>query len=433
MLTDVQMRKAKAAEKAYKLADAAGLHLFVSAAGGKLWRYRYEIHGKEKLLSLGAYPDVSLADARAARDEARADVKAGRDPSFVKKLRKLTARQHQGETFEVIAKEWHDLKRPAWAEKHATDVLDSLTRDVFPRIGTAPIRSLTGPAVLALVREVERRGSRETARRIRQRISSISQYAIATGRAETDPAASIGDVMAPLRKGRQPAITDLVEARQILADAEATPAHPVTKLALRLLALTAARPGVIIGTPWTEFADLDPAEPVWRVPAARMKLRVHLKDDEERDHLIPLSPQAIETIDAIRLMTGKGPFVFPNGRSALSTMSENAIGYLLNRAGYHHRHVPHGWRATFSSVMNERFPADRAIIDLMLAHVPKDKVESAYNRAAHTRRRRELALLWADLIMEGRPAAANLLNGRRRGVDGGAGLEGPQRPYAGKS
>lgn len=223
--------------------------------------------------------------------------------------------------------------------------------------------------------------------------------------------------MAPLVKGRQPAITHLSDAREILAKVEATPAHPVTKLAMRLLALTVVRPGTLATTPWTEFANLDPEAPTWQVPAARMKLRAHLKNDESRDHIVPLSRQASETIEAIRVLTGRGPYVVPNGRTAQKPMSENALGYLLNRAGYHHRHVPHGWRSTFSTVMNERFPADRPVIDLMLAHVPKDKVESAYNRAAHLERRLALAQLWADLIMEGRPAARDLLTGRRRGFD----------------
>jgi integrase len=223
--------------------------------------------------------------------------------------------------------------------------------------------------------------------------------------------------MAPLKKGRQPAVTDLEGAREILRRAESTPASPVTKLALRLLALTALRPGTLITTPWSELDNIDPGEPVWVAPAERMKLRLHLKSDETRDHPIPLSWQALDAITTLHKLTGRGPLVFPNGRHAHKPMSENAIGYLLNRAGYHHRHVPHGWRATFSSIMNERFPADSRIIDLMLAHTPKDRVEGAYNRAAHLQRRRELAQIWADLLFEGLPPAEELLQGpRRRGL-----------------
>jgi integrase len=408
-LTDVQIRKAKAAEKPYRLADGAGLHLFVTQAGGKLWRYRYEFGGKEKLLSLGQYPLIGLAEAREMRDAARKLLIAGKDPGIAKKQHRLTTAQASADTFEVAAREWHGHQVAIWSEVHAEQVMRDFERDVFPDLGEHPLRDITSPMVLATLRKVEQRGARETARRIRQRISGVFVYAIGAGRAENDPAAVVQKAMAPLIKGRQPAITDLDEARDILKKAEETPAHIVTRLALRLLAITAVRPGTLLTTPWAEFAALDPKAPTWTIPASRLKLPKGSKDDQRRDHLVPLARQAVETIDALRKLTGRGPLVLPNTRHAHRPMSENAIGYLLNRAGYHHRHVPHGWRSTFSTVMNERFPADRQVIDLMLAHVPKEKVEAAYNRAAHLQRRRELAQLWADLIMEGRPAAKALL------------------------
>jgi integrase len=416
MLTDTQIRKAKPAEKAYKLADGEGLHLYVSPAGGKLWRYRYKIDGAEKLLSIGPYPTVGLAEARSARDAARVDLREGRDPTLVKKQRRLVTAAMNADTFEALAREWHALQTSTWVPQHAHDVMRSLERDVFPAIGRHPIRQITAPEVLKVLRDIEGRQAKDIARRVRQRISAVFVYAIASGRGETDPAAVVAGAMAPIKRGRQPAITDLDKAREILAKVEATPSHPVTRLAMRFIALTAVRPGTLATTPWSDFASLDAEAPVWQIPAERMKLLLHLKDDEARDHLVPLSMQALETIRALRTLTGAGPLVFPNTRHAHKPMSENALGYLLNRAGYHHRHVPHGWRSTFSTVMNERFPADRAVIDLMLAHTPKDKVEGAYNRAAYLERRRELAQLWADLIMEGRPAAASLLEGRRRGL-----------------
>jgi len=414
MLTDTKIRTAKPAEKAYKLADGGGLHLFVSPAGGKLWRYRYEFGGKEKLLSLGSYPAMGLLDARKARDEARATIKAGKDPSITKKLQKLAGVTNAATTFESLAREWHTLQKPGWVARHADDVLDSLEREVFPKLGSVPIREIGAPEVIALLRMVEARGAKETARRVRQRMSAVFVYAISTGRADSDPAAAVQKAMAPLKKGRQPAIIDLDEARAMLAKAESEHAHPVTKLALRILALTAVRPGTLGETPWVEWASLDPTEPVWQIPAERMKLKLHHKDDTARDHLVPLSKQAVEAIAALRTISGRGPLAFPNTRHAHKPMSENAMGYLLNRAGYHGYHVPHGWRSTFSSVMNERFPADKPIIDLMLAHVPKDKVEGAYNRALHLPRRRELAQSWADLILDGAQPATALLHGRRR-------------------
>lgn len=414
-LTDARIRNAKAAESSYKLTDGGGLHLFISPSGGKLWRYRYEIDGKEKALSLGAYPAVTLAEAREARDAAKATLRAGRDPAVAKRLRKLANARDNANTFEAIGREWYGLQKSQWTERHAADVLVSLERDVFPTFGGIPIGEISAADVLALLRPIEKREAKETARRTRQRISAIFVYAIASGRAVTDPAALVKGAMAPMKKGRQPAITDLAEARAMLQKAEAEHAHPVTKLALRILALTVVRPGTLAATPWSEWAGLDAEKPLWHIPAERMKMRLQHKDDEARDFLVPLSRQAVDAINALHTLSGRGPLAFPNGRHAHKPMSENAIGYLLNRAGYHHKHVPHGWRATFSSVMNERFPADRHVIDMMLAHVPKDKVEGAYNRATYLERRRELAQLWADLILEGADySAIDLLIGPRR-------------------
>lgn len=404
MLTDKAIKAARPREKAYKLADAGGLHLFVSPSGGRLWRVRYEIGGKEKLLSLGPYPDLSLAGAREKRDEARALLRQGRDPGIEKRIRRVAATD-EANGFEAIARAWHAQQAPTWTQRHAGDVMDSLTTHVFPTLGRVPIADITPPMVLALVREIEARPAVETARRVRQRMSAVFVWAIATGRGTSDPAAVVRGALAPLSKGRQPAITDLGEARAMLAKAEAEHAHPVTKLALRFLALTSVRPGEVRGLRWEELR-LDGPEPTWHVPAERMKMK--------REHSVPLARQAVEVLAAARGFTGRGPLVFPNSRHAHKPMSENAIGYLLNRAGFHHKHVPHGWRATFSTVMNERFRPDRSVIDLMLAHAPDDATEAAYNRAAHMGRRRELAQAWADLLLEGARPAAEIVLGPRR-------------------
>jgi integrase len=293
----------------------------------------------------------------------------------------------------VIARDWHTRNRPTWTERHAADVLTSLERDVFPSVGALPITAFTPPIVLNLLRAIEARPAIETARRVRQRMSAVFVYAIACGLGAMDPAAVVQNAMAPLIKGRQPAVVELAEAREVLQRAEAEPAHPVTKLALRLLALTAVRPGEIRGAAWVEFENLTGDEPLWRIPAVRMKMK--------REHLVPLSRQAVAAIEAVRQLTCRSPLVFPNARHAHKPMSENAMGYLLNRAGYHSRHVPHGWRATFSTIMNERHRDDRYIIDLILAHASKDKTESAYNRAAHLTRRHELLQEWADAPCRG--------------------------------
>ncbi|AZO57705.1 DUF4102 domain-containing protein [Mesorhizobium sp. M8A.F.Ca.ET.057.01.1.1] len=403
-------RKAEKRDKAYKLYDSGGLHMVVATSGGKLWRMKYQFGGKEKLLSFGPYPEVTLSAAREARDEARAQLRAGKDPGVAKKIRKLNAVSGD-DSFEAIAREWYELNKAQWVARHSSDVIDSLEAEIFPTLGSSPIRDISAADVLACLRPIEKRGAKETARRVRQRMSAVFVYAVASGLADNDPAAMVKKAMAPMKKGKQPAITDLDKAREMLAKAEAETAHPVTKLALRILALTAVRPGTLATTPWSEWPA---GSELWQVPAERMKLRLQHKDDETRDHLVPLSRQAVEAIDALRTITGRGPLAFPNSRHAHKPMSENAIGYLLNRAGYHSKHVPHGWRATFSSVMNERFRPDKPVIDLMLAHVPKDKVEGAYNRALHLERRRELAQIWADLILEGAKPATELLVGPRR-------------------
>lgn len=414
MLTDVQIRNAKKQEKPYKLTDSGGLHLYIAPSGSKLWRMRYRFREKEKLLSIGSYPDLSLSDARAAREKAKADLKAGRDPAAVKKLEKLTPIKAKAESFEAVAREWFELQKPQWVERHADDVISSLETEVFPYLGSFLVRDLTPTDVLPVLRLIEQRGAIETARRIRQRMSSVFVYAIASGRAATDPAAVVQKAMAPLRKGRQPAIIDIEGARGILRATETTPAHPVTKLALRILALTAVRPGTLVATPWSEWSDEAIKEGLWQIPAQRMKLKLQHKEDENRDHLVPLCREAVDAIEALRSLTGRGRLAFPNARHAHKQMSENAIGYLLNRAGFHGRHVPHGWRATFSSVMNEAYPGDKHIIDLMLAHIAKDKVEGAYNRALHLDRRVELAQLWADRLMKDAPAASDMLTGPRK-------------------
>lgn len=414
MLTDTAIKKAKPSDKGYHLTDSQGLSIFVTPAGAKVWRFRYRFAGKPKVLSFDAYPDVSLLDARHMRDEARKMVKAGRDPSVERKKLKSVPQDPDANTFERIAREWYDVQKGTWTERHAEDVIGSLVRDVFPYIGASLITEITPPEVLEVLRKIEQRPAVETAHRVRQRMSAVFVFAIASGKAVNDPAAIVQQALTPFHKGRFPAVATLYEAREIISKLDSVPAHPVTRLAMRFLALTAVRPGTLITTKWAELADLDPDNPIWRIPAERMKLRKAMKDDDRNDHDVPLSRQAVETLKAVHKLTGKGPYVFPNARFAHKPMSENALGYLLNRAGYPGRHVPHGWRSTFSTVMNDAFREDRQIIEAMLAHKNKDKVEAAYNRAQHMERRKFLAQTWADKLMDGALPADDLLGGRRK-------------------
>ncbi|AMG74605.1 tyrosine-type recombinase/integrase [Sphingopyxis granuli] len=403
MLNDAKLRSAKPRDKAYKLTDSHRLYLLVKPNGGKLWRWNYAYGGKQKSMHFGIYPMVSLVEARTKRNEARAILSEGKDPAIVKKLTIEANRKATACTFERVAREWHEVFKSQWAPVHADDILRSLERDVFPAIGKFPIADIEPPLVVKLLREIEARGSIETAKRVRQRISSVYIYAIAEGVAKSDPADKLAAVLKPLRKGRQPAITDLKKLREMICTAEEDPARPITRLAMRFLALTAVRPGELRGARWDEFEDLDGDEPLWRIPAERMKGDQDRKREEGGDHLVPLSHQAVAILRALWPLTGACPLLFPSNRHPHKPMSENAIGYLLNRAGYHGHHVPHGFRAAFSTIMNEWADRegkenDRAIIDLMLAHVPPKKSEGAYNRAAYMPRRRELAQLWADML-----------------------------------
>nr|WP_314075062.1 integrase arm-type DNA-binding domain-containing protein [uncultured Roseococcus sp.] len=406
MLTDRGIKALTAQAKPFKVVDDKGLHVLVSTTGAKLWRYRYKFGGKEKLLALGSYPEVSLGQARDARDEARALLRAGKDPGLERKLRRAAGEAAVEDTFEKAARAWHARMASTWTSTHATDVISSLEAHVFPTLGPLPMAAITPPMVLHVLRAIEARPAIETAHRVRQRISAVFVDAIAGGTASADPAAVVKGALRPVEKGRQPAITELPALQEMLRRAETTAAHPVSLLALRLLALTVVRPGELRYAVAGEMKDLAGEDPRWEIPAPRMKMK--------EDHWVPLSRQAVEVLEVLMPMVANRQWLFPTDRFPRRPMSENTLGYLLNRAGYQGRHVPHGFRASFSTIMNEAYPADRAVIDLMLAHKPKDRVEAAYNRALYWPRRRELAQAWADTLLNGFPPALTLLNGPRR-------------------
>lgn len=392
MLSDAEIRRAKPADKPYKLADTGNLHLYIPPTGARVWRMRYRHQGKENILTIGPYPAVTLAQAREHRDAAKASLRKGIDPAVVKKQRVI---ENQTNTFESLTREWHTLQKKMWTKVHAADVLGSLERDIFPDLGRMPVNEITPPMVLDALRKIEARPAIETAKRVRQRMSAVFVFAIASGRGVNDPAAIVEGALAPLIKGKQPAVRTLEEAREVLKRCEEIPAHPVTRLAMRFLAITVVRPGELRGA---AYSEIDGA--LWTIPAPRMKMK--------REHLVSLPTQALEILQVLRDLT-TGHLLFPSARHAHRPMSENALGYLLNRAGYHHKHVPHGWRATFSTVMNELYPLESKIIDAMLAHAPKDKIEGAYNRALYIERRKELGQEWADMLLAGRPGPVELI------------------------
>ena len=358
---------------------------------------------------------MPLRRPRALRDETLEILRAGRDPVVERRRAKAASLAETVHTFESLAREWHELQRERWAPVHAADVLTSLERDVFSILGEFPPAEITAPLILATLRPVQKRGAVETASRLRQRIGSVLAYGLSLGIVPGNPAEQVKGALKPLvRKGRQPAATDLEPLRALLRTVESGGAYPVTLLASRFLALTAQRPGVVRRARWEYMKGLEGEAPVWHIPAEHMKLTVERKGDELFDHVVPLSLAAVEVLRAVQKLSGRSVLVFPGQRHAHRPLSEKAIGYLYNRAGYHGRHVPHGWRAAFSTVMNERRPSDRQEIDMMLAHVQGDKVEAAYNRAEHMARRRDVAEEWAALVMQGQRAAEDLLTVARR-------------------
>ena len=396
MLSNAAVKAARPSSRAYKKFDERGLFLFVKPNGLKSWRLRYRIGGREKLLTLGQWPDLQLVDARTSAEEARGLVAQGVDPS----VRKVAV---QIRTFESVAREWHAVQLERWTARHAADVIDSLARDVFPELGALPIGAIGAPAVLQILRDVEARGSIETARRIRQRISAVFCFAIAEGLVEQDPAGVVSRALrpAPIAR-RQPALTDLADLHDLLAACERAGGLPIVRLASRFLALTAVRMGALIGATWDEIEDLDGDAPLWRIPAARMKLKRARKSDSANDHLVPLSREAVAVLREARAFMHIGAEKCINGDPAcIFPINEAAIGSLYKRAGFRDRHVPHGWRASFSTIMNERFPLERAAIDMALAHTPKGASESeaAYNRATLLDQRRTLFTRWGEMLI----------------------------------
>lgn len=397
MLTNGAVKAAAAQERAYKMSDSGGLFLFVTPAGCKSWRLKYQRKGKERLLVLGRFPQLSLGEARSRRDDAKALLRAGEDPALKREVL---------DSFEQLARTWYRHAERTWSPAHATDVMASLERDVFPAIGDRPAGEIEPRELLQILRKVEARGRVETARRLRQRLSAIFGFGIAEGLVSSDPAQHLGRAMISVRvAGQQAALVKIEDCRALLAAADREPARESTKLASRFLALTAVRLAAVRGMRWGEVEGLDGDAPIWRVPAARMKLKKAKKQDERFDHVVPLSRAAIAVLRNAAVENGydthspqTDDLVFP-GRDRARPIGEGAISELYNRAGFSGRHVPHGWRSSFSTILNETLGPDRrGDIDRALAHSPKDKVEAAYNRAELLERRRELFDRWGALL-----------------------------------
>ncbi|MEN6421707.1 MAG: integrase arm-type DNA-binding domain-containing protein [Smithella sp.] len=392
-LTEVKVRTAKPKEKSYKLFDGDGLYLFITPPGGRLWRFKYRFDDKEKILTFGSYPEISLLDARQKRDGARRQLANDIDPGAVRKAQKQ-ANIQETETFEVIAREWHSRFNSNWTKGHAGTIMSRLERDLFPWIGKRPIADIKAPELLSVLRRVESRGALESAHRIRTICGQVFRYAVATGRAERDPAADLKGALPQPHEKHMAAITEPKEVGALLRAIDSYEGSFIVKCALKFAPLVFVRPGELRHAEWAEI-NLENTE--WNIPGSKMKMR--------EPHLVPLSKQAIKILTELKKFTGDGRYVFP-GRTSQRPMSDNAILAALRRMGYDKEEMSgHGFRAMARTILDEVLHIRPDYIEHQLAHAVRDPNGRAYNRTAHLEERRKMMQTWADYLDEIRQGA----------------------------
>jgi len=385
-LTDPKIRQAKPKDKPYKLFDGGGLFLLIQPGGAKLWRLKYRFGGKEKLLAIGSYDQgVSLKKARGARDKARDQLMEGIDPGTTRKKEKHAEREQVENTFRAMALNWAETYGTRWTESHRARVVASLEADAFPALGNIPIKEITPPMVLSVIRAVESRGALDVASRILQRTSAIFRFAIQIGRAIYNPAADIKGVL-KTRKVEHRTTISRDELPEFLKKLDSYSGDHITKLALKLILITFVRTGELRGARWEEF-DVNQRE--WRIPAARMKMK--------SPHIVPLSPQALAVLEELRPLTGHLDLLFPSLRDQRKPISENTLLYALYRLGYHKRATVHGFRALACTILNETgFRPD--VIERQLAHAERNKIRAAYHRSEYLEERQKMIDWWGKCI-----------------------------------
>lgn len=390
-LTDVTIRKAKAGPKAYKLSDSSGLFLLVERTGGKLWRMKYRIDGREKKLAIGRYPEIGLAEARRRRDAAREQLAQGKDPSREKQREKTRAKLGAENTFAALAAEFCEKRRNdgsrAWAPSTAKrceyllSVLDS-------SIGNLPIADIEPADILTAVRRIESKGKLESAKRTLQLAGSVFRYAVATARLKSDPTRDLRGALMNPTATHYGAILDPAGAGELLRAIDGYEGQPITKLAMQLAPHVFVRPGELRHAEWSEF---DFVGALWTIPASKTKMR--------KDHLVPLSRQAIKILQEAQLLTGSSGYVFPSVRTRRRPMSDNTINAGLRRLGYTNDEMTaHGFRAMASTLLNESGKWNPDAIERALAHGDSDKVRAAYHRGAHWKERVKMAQWWSDYL-----------------------------------
>lgn len=384
-LSDVKIRNAKPSDKQQKLSDGGGLFLLISTNGTKAWRLAYRHGGKQKLLSLGIYPAVSLKEAREKREELKTLLVKGIDPSAHRQAVKFAA----GDTFEALAREWHKKFSAIWSKSHSERILRRLEKNIFPWLGKKSIKEITPPELLAVLRRIEARGAVETAHRAMQNCGQIFRYAIATGRGERDVAADLRGAIPPSKTTHHPSIRDPQGVADLLKAIDSYEGSIITRCALQLAPLIFVRPGELRHAEWSEI-DLERQE--WRIPAEKMKMR--------ELHIVPLSRQACLILKELEPLTGgpSGKYVFPSVRSNVRAMSENTVNAALRRLGFEKDQMTgHGFRSIASTLLHEQgWPS--AVIERQLAHGERNKVKAAYNFAEHLPERKKMMQTWADYL-----------------------------------
>jgi len=387
-LTALHIQKAKPKEKDYKLFDCGGLFLLITKTGGKLWRYKYRFEGKEKLLSLGKYPDVGLKEAREKHQEARKLLASGANPSAHRQAQKEAQRAKTANSFELIAREWFNQKLPTWKESHSSTVIRRLERDVFPYLGDQPVTEITAPDVLKVLRRVEERGALETAHREKSICGQIFCYAVATGRTERDPTADLKGALTPIKTQHLAAITEPKRVGQLMRMIENYQGTLVVQCALKLAPLVFVRPGELRHARWQEI-NWEQAE--WRFTVSKT----------DTEHIVPLSKQAIVILRDIQPLTGHGNYIFHSARSLLRPMSENAILAALRNMGIPKQEMSgHGFRAMARTLLDEELKVRPDLIEHQLAHNVRDPLGRAYNRTQFLGDRHEMMQQWADYLDE---------------------------------
>lgn len=385
-LTEIAVKTAKLRHTPYKLTDGDGMFLLVHPNGSKYWRLKYRLHGKEKLLALGVYPEISLGEAREKRLAARKLITNGIDPTAKKKEDKRLAILNAENTFEAVAREWHETNKAKWTLKHGEKVLRRLELDAFPYIGSRPIISIKPGEILDMIRIIEKRGATHLSHRVHQSCNAVFRYGIATGRAEFNPAGDLQGALKAHSAKNYPALT----AKALPAffkKLEAVETTELNKHAVRLLLLTFVRQGEMRHAKW-EHIDWKAKE--WRIPAENTKMR-------ER-HIVPLAAQTLALLKQLKKISGHTLFLFPSqNRQKNPVMSENTVNVVLKRMGYQGKMVGHGFRALASTTLNEMgFRPE--LIERQLAHAERNKVRAAYNRAEYLQERRDMMQKWADFL-----------------------------------